>query len=141
MIEKLPRFSYAEGLHQYLKGMSLDCSDYTNQSIYQLVAIWVFALNLVSNINYYFGITDRPKFSNLTFWIIRSLVISSGLGLFGYYKAAIGLNPEKHCSDLVFLKTDCLLFGLTVFVYSLLLNFVFAMMLKWFSTDNKKVPF
>ena len=141
MFNKLPHFRYSDGLHQYLLGMAIDCSDYTNQNIYQLISIWIFGVCVVVTINYYFGFLDRPKFSNITYWVSSSIVVSAFLGLFAYYKAANGLSPYNHCSELSFYRTDCILFGLTAFAYSNFIIFIFSMIFKWFSTDNKKVPF
>ena len=139
--ENLPQISYASGLHEHLKGMAIDCSSYSNQNVYQFMSICMFFVCLAGALNFYFGVFDRPIFSNHMGWFTNGVVLSLILSLVGFFKASAGLPESNHCSDLIFFRTDCIFFAINIFIYSNFLFFLFSLILKWFSVDNKKVPF
>lgn len=135
------RFSYSRDLHEHLKGLSLDGEAYSRQSVYQIVALIVIGLSIASIINYYFGLFNRPSFSRLFSWIINVIGVSGIVGIISYMLAASGVPSGAHCSYLHFFKTDCLLFGLTAFTYTGVFCIILSASVKWFSVNNKKVPF
>lgn len=135
------RFNYSKDLHEYLKGMSLDCEGYTRQSTYQMVILIMLGLSTISTLNYYYGIFNRPSFSRRKTWILNVGSVASLVAFVGYTFASIGLPAGMHCSYLHFFQTDCILFGLTCFVYTVIYSLVLSTCVKWLSVNNKRVPF
>lgn len=121
--------------------MAVDCEGYTNQSVYQLMTLVMLAASTLFMLNYYYGLFNRPIFSRTRIWTINVLFVSAGVGIFAYMLAATGLPPGQHCSYLNFFRTDCILFGLTAFVYNSIYCLLLSVSLKWLSVNNKKVPF
>jgi hypothetical protein len=140
-VDNMFRFNYSRDLHEYLKGMSLDCEGYTRQSTYQLIALAMLGFSTVVVLNYYYGIFNRPIFSRIKTWSANVLMTSTIIAFAAYTLAAVGLPQGMHCSYLHFYKTDCVLFGLTAFVYNTLFCIALSSCVKWLSVNNKKVPF
>jgi hypothetical protein len=141
IFDSIIRFSYSRDLHEHLKGLSLDGEAYTRQSVYQIVTLVVIGLSIASILNYYFGLFNRPSFSRVLSWLLNVIGVSFIVGIISYSLAVSGVPSGAHCSYLHFFKTDCLLFGLTAFVYTTVLCIVLSTTFKWFSVNNKKVPF
>lgn len=140
--DHLPRLGYSRDLHQHLKGLSAStCNDYQGDAIYQLTAIVLLAVSAAIMLNFYYGIFNRPRYTHRLVWLLQLLAASVFTGVFAYNRAAAGLPEEKHCASIRFSTLDCLLFGVTVGVYTWLICFLFSMLLKWKSTVNKKIPF
>lgn len=139
--DNILRFNYSNNLHQHLRGMSLDCESYSNQNFYQVIMMWLLVANLVMVLDFYYGLFNRPKLSSLLYWILNAFVTAFGLSFYAYMYASNGMYEGMHCSYLTFFKSDCILFGATIFVYSFLIWFVLSICLKWFSVNNKRVPF
>jgi hypothetical protein len=135
------RFNYSRDLHEHLKGMSVDCEGYTSQSIYQLMSLIMLILSTVCILNYYYGIFNRPSFSRLKTWGTNVFLISSTTAFLAYTFAAADLAPAQHCSYLYFFRTDCILFGMTAFIYNVFYCLLLSSSIKWMSVNNKKVPF
>jgi hypothetical protein len=124
-----------------LKGLSLDGEGYSRQSVYQLVALIVIGLSITSILNYYFGLFNRPSFSRMLSWLLNVVGVSAIVGVISYSLAASGVPSGAHCSCLHFFKTDCALFALTAFTYTAIFCILLSTTVKWFSVNNKKVPF
>ncbi len=135
------RFSYSRDLDEHLKGLSLDGDSYSSQSVYQIVSLIVISLSIVSVLNYYFGFFNRPTFSRILSWVLNVVGVSVIVGIISYSMAASGVPDGAHCSYLHFFKTDCLLFALTAYTYTTVLCIILSTTFKWFSENNKKVPF
>jgi hypothetical protein len=140
--DKIFRFDYAKDLHAHLKGWAIDCnSGYTRQSIYQSVSVVMIVLVLLGTLNYYYGFFNRPRFSKTSFWLLNMLCISIIIFVMAYIMSSSGLHDGNHCPDLHFYSTDCMLFGFTAVIYTIIFYVVASLIVKWFSLNNKKVPF
>jgi hypothetical protein len=139
--DSILRFSYSRDLHQHLKGLSVDCTGYTGNSVYQFVSLVLLATGLLIMINYYYGLFNHPRYTRTWFWLLNVLIACGITGTAAYFMAAAGLPEEQHCKDIHFSSMDCLLFAATAMLYSFLMCIIYSLLLKWKSVANKKVPF
>ena len=141
IFDSIIRFSYSRDLLEHLKGLSLNGEACTRQSVYQMVTLIVLGFSIASILNYYFGLFNRPLFSRIFSWLFNVVVVPFIVGITSYSLAVSGVPSGAHYSYINFFKTDCLLFGLTAFAYTTVLCIVLSTTFKWFSVNNKKVPF
>ncbi len=140
--DKIFRFDYAKDLHIHLKGWAVDCnSGYTRQSTYQAVFFIMLVITLLGTINYYYGLFNRPKFSRIFVWFLNIMVMSIIVFITAYVMSSSGMHEGNHCQDLHFHSTDCMLFAFTAVVYTILFYIILSVFIKWWSLNNKKVPF
>lgn len=139
--DSILRFNYSRGLHQQLKGLSLDCNGYNGSSAYQLVSLTLLITAGVLALNYYYGLFNRPRFARFWIWFLNLLVACGIVGTVAYMQAYSPLQTGRFCPELRFSGMDCLLFSLTAMVYTALVFLLFSALIKWKSVSNKKVPF
>lgn len=131
----------AEGLGPHLSGLSTDCSSLSNQSIYNIIFICILTLNTIIMINYYYGFFNRVKFTNLLTWFLNLIIGSGIVFLIAYFYANNDFETNNFCQNLTITHSDCIGFGLTAFIYSILWSLIVSFIIKWKSSNNKKVPF
>jgi hypothetical protein len=141
IFDKFPRISYSSDLHQHLKGLDLKCESYGGTNIYAWVTFWILLISLILAINYYYVLFNRPKMAKWWVWLINMLMGGIITFFMAYLRANADLNHSNYCKELHFNSADCLLFGLTAFTYTSFLFFIFSMIIKWKSLNNKKIPF
>ena len=145
LFEALGLYSVPNGLSEHLRGFNHDCSTtgdpYSEQSIYNIVFICLFAINLLIAANYYYGIFNRNPFNRLGWWFLNGLIGAVITGIIAFVYPYNDFSTGNYCKDLSITASDCSGFGLTAAIYSLLLFFIFSVLIKWGSGINKKVPF
>jgi hypothetical protein len=140
--DKVPRFDYARDLHIHLKGWASDCnSGYVGQNVYQSVFLVLLVLAGIFAANFYFGVFNRPKFSRRRVWLLNMLTVSTLVFIWAYIMSSSGMHDGRHCADLHFNGGDCMLFAFTAAIYTALFFTAYSFLIKWFSLNNKRVPF
>ena len=135
-------FSYSSGLNEHLKGLDiLKCDAYSGTNIYAWIAIWTLFMSFILMFNYYYGIFNRPNCSKFWVWLLNVLIGAITILLMAYMRTNGDLRHGKFCKDLQFNSTDCMLFACTYAVYTVVLCGIFSLVMKWWSRNNKKVPF
>jgi hypothetical protein len=135
------RFGYSNDLHDHLKGLNLDCNDYSGTSIYELVLYLILGLGILTMFNYYRGFLHRPKFTSKWIWFFHLLGVSLIVFLFGLFSTMSDLNNGNYCQDLHFNSSDCVLFALTASTYAFIWCFILSLIFKLFSVHHKRIPF
>ena len=134
-------YSASGGLGEYLRGFDTDCQTYSRQSAYSIVFLFLIFVNAVIMLNYYYGLLNRHPFNKFGWWLVNVLT-----GAFIIYMIA-SLQPYKdlmngeYCKDLSFHAGDCMGFGLTAAIYSVIWSVLLSLLIKWKSIVNKKIPF
>lgn len=141
IFEALGLYSSANGLSDHLRGLDVQCNDYTGQSIYNIVFLCVFIINALIVVNYYYGIFNRVNFTNILSWLINLLVGALILFLIAFLYANNDFTTGNYCKDLSISTSDCIGFGATASIFSFVWSFILSMIIKWKSSNNKKVPF
>lgn len=141
LFESLGLYSTNNGLGEHLKGMGLDCNDYSRQSTYNLIALYLIAINSVIIINYYYGVLNRVPFNRLQSWLINVLIGAIILFIIAWSYPHHDLAAGTYCKDLKINSSDCTGFAITAAIYSVVWSFLLSMAIKWKSGVNKKLPF
>jgi hypothetical protein len=141
IFESFGLYSASNGLGDHLRGLDVQCNDYSNQSIYNVVFLCVFTINSLIVINYYYGLFNRVNFTNFLSWLINVLVGSLILFSIAYLYANNDVSTGNFCKDLSITNSDCIGFGATASIFSIVWSFILSMIIKWKSSNNKKVPF
>lgn len=141
LFESLGLYSSANGLGEHLRGLDVQCNDFTNQSIYNIVFLCIFIINLVIVLNYYYGVFNRVNFTNFLSWFLNILAGSLILFFIAFLYANNDFVTGNFCPDLSITSSDCVGFGLTASIFSLVWSLILSMCIKWKSSNNKKVPF
>ena len=135
---------YGQGLHEHLMGIDKDCN-YTeasaSQSIYILVFFCLLIINSLIMVNYYYGSFNRPKFSKIIYWLLNVLLGSIFLFAIAFFYTNNDLEAENFCDQLIIYRADCIGFGITVAIYSIVWSLIFSVIIKFSSKNNKKIPF
>ncbi len=141
IFDKLLRFAYAKDLHEHLKGYNITCDDYTASSTYGYITTVIFVAAPILMLNYYYGIFNRPKLSSIGTWLLN--ILGGGAIVFGIAmtKSIGDLKSKNYCQELKFGSTDCILFGATAATYMVLACIIVSVVVKWWSLNNKKIPF
>ncbi len=140
--DKVFRSSYSSDLHQHLKGLDIARGEsYSGTNIYAWITIWIFMLSLVLMINFYYGLFDRPKFSNFWAWLLNLLASASSIFVMAFLRSTNDLKHANYYKELHFNSADCMLFAFTATSYSVFFCIIFSLLMKWWSLNNKKVPF
>lgn len=141
LFESLGLYSSSNGLGDHLRGLDVECNDYVNQSIYNLVFLCVFLINGFILLNYYYGLFNRVKFTNLFTWLINISIGALILFLISFIYTNNDFISGNYCQDLSITTEDCIGFGLVSAIFSILWSLIFSFIIKWWSINNKKVPF
>ena len=141
LFESLGLYSSQSGLGEHLRGLDIQCNNYSGQSIYNMVFLCLFLINAIIMINYYYGIFNRIPFNRWWWWLINSLVGAVILFLVAFIYSNNDLSTGNYCKDLIFKTSDCIGFGLTSAIFSFLFSIGFSLLIKWKSSINKQSPF
>jgi uncharacterized membrane protein YbhN (UPF0104 family) len=141
IFESFGFYSSANGLGEHLKGLDVKCSDYTNQSIYNIIIICIFLISSLLIVNYYYGLFNRPNFTNRLTWILHVLISSLIIFVISFLYAYNDYSTGNYCKELSMTSNDCIGFGFATAIFSTLWCIIFSMIIKWKSNNNKKIPF
>lgn len=141
LFESLGLYSSASGLGEHLRGLDVQCTDFTNQSIYNIVFLCIFIINLLIVLNYYYGVFNRVNFTNFLSWFLNILSGSLIIFFIAFLYANNDFVTGNFCPDLSISSADCVGFGVTAAIFSLVWSFILSVCIKWKSSNNKKVPF
>jgi hypothetical protein len=142
LFESLGLYSSTNGLGEHLQGLDPHkCDQYTGQSIYNLVFIYLFVINSLIVINYYYGLFNRVPWNVWWKWLLNILIGASIMYIIAFMYPNNDLSTGNYCKDLHMHTSDCVGFGLTAFIYSLVWSVVLSLLIKWKSSVNRKVPF
>ena len=141
LFESFGLYSDANGLGDHLRGLDVQCTDYINQSTYNIIFICLFVINSIIMVNYYYGFHNRPKFSKFLPWFIHALIGAIILFLIAFFYSYNDFSTGNYCKDLNITTSDCIGFGSVAAIYSLIWNFIISIFLKLKSSNNKKVPY
>lgn len=141
LFELLGLYSAAGGLGEHLQGLGMDCSELNGRSLYNLVFIYLFVVNSLIILNYYYGIFNRRPFNRLGWWFLNTLAGAVILFTIAFVYPYNDLSTGNYCSQLSITEEDCFGFGLTAAIFSFLWSCILSVLIKWKSSVNKKVPF
>jgi hypothetical protein len=139
--ESFGLYSTQMGLGAQLRGMNLQCDDFTRQSIYSMVFLALFLINSIIIINYYYGILNRIPFNRILWWVLNVLFGAIIMFLIAFVYANNDLMSNDFCPDLSITTSDCIGFGATTAIFSIIWSSLLSLIIKWNSSVNKKVPF
>ena len=141
LFEALGLYSVQNGLAEHLRGLDLQCNNFTRQSIYNIVFICLFVTNFIIAINYYYGIFNRRPFNRLGWWLLNAIIGAIVLFAVAFSYSNNDFSTKNYCKNLNITTSDCYGFGFTAAIYSILVFIIFSLLIKWKSGINKKVPF
>jgi hypothetical protein len=141
IFEFLGLYSTQNGLGEHLRGLDINGIDYSNQSVYTMVFICLFIINSVIIINYYYGILNRIPYNRFLWWFINVLVGAIILFFIAFLYANNDFSSGSIYPKLSVSSSDCVGFGLTSAIYSIIWSCLLSIIIKWNSSVNKKVPF
>jgi hypothetical protein len=141
IFEAIKLYSTSSGLGEHLKGMATDCSNYTRPSIYNTVFLSMLIINFVVVWNYYYGLFNKVPWNRTWKWLLN--IVAGALIVFGiaFIYSNKDISTQNYCNQLQINKSDCIGFGITAAIYSLLYSVVMSAAMKWGSIANKKIPF
>lgn len=141
LFESIGLYSSSNGLGEHLRGLSTDCNTFSNQSIYNIVFLCIFFINSLIVVNYYFGIFNRVNFTNLITWILNILIGAIIIFFVAFLYSNNDYVTQNYCKELNITQSDSIGFGFTSSIYSIIWSIIFSFIVKWKSSNNKKVPF
>jgi len=142
LFESLGLYSAQNGLGEHLRGLAINCRDgYTGQSIYNLVFLYLFAINTLLVLNYYYGLFNRRPFNRWWWWLINVLTGAVVLYIIAFIYPDNDLATHNYCASLRITSSDCSGFALTAAIFSFVWCLILSLVIKWTSSVNKKVPF
>ena len=141
LFESIGRYSSSNGLGEHLRGLSTDCNTFSNQSIYNLVFLCILFINSFIVINYYFGLFNRVNFTNFITWILNLLSGSVIIFIIAFLYSNNDYVTQNYCKELNITQSDCIGFGITSSIYAFIWSLIISLIIKWKSSNNKKVPF
>jgi len=141
LFESIGLYSTQNGLGEHLRGLDIEGIDYSNQSVYVMVFLCLFIVNLIIIFNYYFGILNRIPFNRFLWWLSNVIVGATILFFVAFLYANNDLTTGNIYSKLSVTSSDCVGFGFTAAIYSILWSLFLSVAIKWKSSVNKKVPF
>lgn len=141
VFEALGLYSTQNGLGEHLRGLDIECNDYTGQSIYNLIFIYLFAINSIIVLNYYYGLFNKVPWNLWWKWILNILVGAVIMFVIAFMYPNNDLSTGNYCKDLQMSTSDCVGFGITAFIYSIVWSCILSFLIKWKSSVNRKVPF
>jgi hypothetical protein len=144
LFESLGLYSSQNGLSEHLRGLNVKCDPllgYSQQPIYSMVFLSLFIINSLIIINYYYGVLNRIPFNRFLWWALSVLLGSVILFLISFLYANNDFTSGNICPDLSVTSSDCLGFGITSAIFSIIWCCILSVIIKWKSSVNKKVPF
>lgn len=141
IFESFNLYSTQNGLGEHLRGLDIKGIDYSNQSIYSMVFLSLFIVNALIIINYYYGLLNRIPFNRFFWWLINVLLGSIILFFIAFLYSNNDFVTGNYYPKLSISTSDCVGFGLTAAIFSILWSCVLSILIKWNSSVNKKVPF
>lgn len=141
IFESLEFYSTASGLGEHLRGLNLECENFTRQSIYSMVFLALFLINSIIIINYYYGILNRIPFNRILWWLLNVLFGAIIMFLVAFLYANNDFTSGNVCKTLSITTSDCIGFGATTAIFSIGWSGFLSLVIKWCSSVNKKVPF
>ncbi len=141
LFESIGLYSTQNGLSEHLRGLDIKGIDYSNQSIYAMVFLCLFIVNSLIVINYYYGILNRIPFNRFLWWLINVIVGATILFFVAFLYANNDFTTGNIYSKLSVTSSDCVGFGFTAAIYSIIWSCILSIIIKWKSSVNKKVPF
>jgi len=141
LFESFDLYSTQNGLSEHLRGLDINGTAYTDQSIYSMVFLSLFIVNSLIVINYYYGVFNRIPFNRVIWWLVNVIIGSIILFFVAYLYANNDFSTGNIYSELSVTSSDCVGFGITSAIYSILWCTFLSTIIKWKSSVNKKVPF
>ena len=144
IFESLKLYSVEGGLAEHLRGLNIeDCgeSGYNEQSIYAIVFLYLLAINSIFIINYYYGMLNRIPFNRILWWLLNVLLGALIMFLVAFLYSNNDYESGNFCKDLSITTSDCIGFGATTAIFSIIWSCLLSLIIKWNSSVNKKVPF
>lgn len=141
LFESLSLYSGRNGLGDHLRGLDILCTDFTERSIYNIVFISLFTFNTLFVFNYYYALFNRVPFNVWWKWLLNIIASSLAVAVVAFIYSNNDLNAGNYCSDLHIDIADCTGFAATTFIFSFVWCCVFSLIIKWWSSVNRKVPF
>ena len=141
IFEVLGFYTSSDGLGEHLRGFDLDCLNYSRNSLYNLIFLYLFIINSLIMINYYYGIFNRHPFGRLGWWLINSLIGPVILFFTALMYTYNDFSTSNYCNQLQISSMDCYGFALTTAIYSFIWCILFSLLIKWKSSNNRKIPF
>jgi hypothetical protein len=141
LFEAIGLYSTSGGLGEHLRGTALDCQTMSRQSTYNIVFLVIIFVNAIIMLNYYYGLLNRNPFNKFGWWLINVLIGAFIIYLIAYLQPYKDLINNNYCQDLKFHNGDCIGFGLTAAIYSVIWSVLLSLLIKWKSIVNKKIPF
>jgi hypothetical protein len=106
-----------------------------------MVFLALFLINSIIIINYYYGILNRIPFNRILWWVLNVLFGAIIMFLIAFVYANNDLMSNDFCPDLSITTSDCIGFGATTAIFSIIWSSLLSLIIKWNSSVNKKVPF
>jgi hypothetical protein len=141
IFESLNLYSVQGGLAEHLRGMNLEGEAFSRQSIYNMVFLALFLINSIIIVNYYYGLFNRIPFNRTIWWIINVFFGALIMFLIAFLYSNNDFESGNFYPDLNITTSDCVGFGITTSIFSLLWSTLLSVLIKWNSSVNKKVPF
>lgn len=141
LFEALGLYTTKNGLAEHLRGMNLICEDLTLPSIYKIVFAWLFCINTIVIFNYYYGFFNRSPFNRWGWWLTNVIVSSIAIFFVAFIYPYNDLTTGYYCKQLSISIADCIGFGFTTVIFSIVWCILLSIAIKWKSNVNKKVPF
>lgn len=133
-------------LANYMWGVT---SPYQGANMFIGIGLWMLGISLCLVVLYYL-ILDHPRLCRWWGWFIF-LVVD---GLINFFVGWQRLLSDYYGGKMVYLdsttdqevplnitEANCLAFGVSNLMISIMFFFVFSMMIKWFSTNCSRAPF
>lgn len=135
-------------LADYLWGLSSPASQ-NNQFI--AIGFWMFGISFFMAVLYYY-IINHPRLCNWWGWGIFTIINAVVNGIVGYQWVLKDLyNKEKmiiidpitnqKVPFNIFEESNCVYFGVSNMLLSLVVFFIFSCVIKWWSTNCASAPF
>jgi magnesium-transporting ATPase (P-type) len=141
IFEALGLYSAQNGLGEHLRGLDLECNEYSRQSIYNIIFICLFGINTILVINYYYGIFNRRPFNRWWWWLFNCLAGAVAVFAIALIYTNNDLSTANYCKDLQMTGADCVGFAITAAIFSFAWCIILTFLIKWKSSINRKVPF
>ncbi|WPV67772.1 hypothetical protein [Chitinophaga sp. LS1] len=141
LFEAVGLYSSSGGLGEHLRGLDIDCQTMSRQSAYNFVFLALIFVNVVILFNYYYGLLNRSPFNQVGWWLGNILVGAFIIFLIAYVGSHRDLVNHRYCEQLSFHDGDCIGFGITAAIYSVVWSVLLSLLIKWKSICNKKIPF
>jgi len=141
LFEAVGLYSTSGGLGEHLRGLDVDCQNMSRQSAYNIVFLFMIVVNALIILNYYYGLLNRQPFNKLGWWLINVFTGAFIIYLIAFLGAYRDLVNRNYCEQLSFHSGDCMGFGLSAAIYSVLWSVLLSLFIKWKSICNKKIPF